>query len=63
MRYEDLVRIMDWSLSVCPTTDNYRYSTLEEQLKVADHLMFRAYASTAFTLWSRYVSIIYTMIT
>ena len=54
MKYEDLVKIMDWSYSICPNKEDYQFSTLEDQLKVADHLMFRAYVSTAFTLWSRY---------
>ena len=47
---------MTWSASACPGPCASN-ATLEELLHSARHLMFRAYASTGFTLWSRYVNI------
>ena len=46
---------MAWSESACPGPCASN-ATLEELLRSARHLMFRAYASTGFTLWSRYVN-------
>ncbi|KAK7696317.1 hypothetical protein QCA50_000971 [Cerrena zonata] len=53
IRYEDLAKMMDWSESVCSDDRISQTRSLSDQLHVAEHLMFRAYASTAFTLWSR----------
>ena len=55
--FKDLGKIMAWSASACPGPCSSD-STLEQLLHSARHLMFRAYASTGFTLWSRYVNIL-----
>lgn len=53
LRYQDLRQLMDWSYSVCPDDLVSNLKSLNDYLHVAEHLLFRAYASTAFTLWTR----------
>ena len=58
LQYRDLQQLMDWSYSVCSDDLVSNPESLGDHLHVAEHLLFRAYASTAFTLWTRYVQVL-----
>ncbi len=54
MTYKDMVKIIEWSESVCPVEDvNLPPISPEDCLAIFEHLMFRAFSSTAFTIWAR----------
>lgn len=64
MGVEDLIQIMEWSRSICPESrsDTPRAipypDTDEAYAFVTKHVFMRAFISTAFTLWTRYVRLL-----
>ncbi|THU93512.1 hypothetical protein K435DRAFT_861432 [Dendrothele bispora CBS 962.96] len=51
MTVEDMVTLFFWSWNICP--DDAPVTTIEERMLKTEHLFFRAFTSTAFTLWTR----------
>ncbi|KAJ7231544.1 hypothetical protein C8J57DRAFT_1091714 [Mycena rebaudengoi] len=54
MTKEFMEKMFHWSDTVCPPS-SYQVpsTTVEEQVLKTKHLMFKAFASTAWTVWSR----------
>ncbi|KAJ7082682.1 hypothetical protein B0H15DRAFT_785582 [Mycena belliarum] len=54
MTKECMVKVFAWSDEVCPPSSYDKPSkTVEEQALKTKHLMFKCFASTAWTIWSR----------
>lgn len=56
MSKEHMTKIFAWSEKICPEASvNQKSTSKEEHMLKAKHAAFRAFSSTAWTVWSRHV--------
>jgi hypothetical protein len=57
MTEDFMAKMFAWSDEVCPASDyDKKSTTVEEQNLKTKHLAFKCFASTSWTIWSRYVN-------
>ena len=56
IRIEDLTQMMDWSEKLVPSLSLEKLDNNDITLEVVKHVLMRAFLSSAFTLWTRYVA-------
>ena len=54
-RIEDLTRMIDWSERIVPSTSLEKLDKKDITFEVIKHTLMRAFLSSGFTLWTRYV--------
>jgi hypothetical protein len=58
IRIEEMKQVMDWSEAQCPeVTVGSEMRDVARLLHTAKHVMMRAFMSTGFTIWTRYLLI------
>jgi len=58
IRIEDLTQMMDWSEKIVPSTSLEKLDKKDITFEVIKHTLMRAFLSSAFTLWTRYVTLV-----